>query len=818
MGGACCTPAEDVLSNADDYFRDEWYQEDAVTVIEPFMTNDESMSPVRLPKGLNLIITKVSSDRLSVRAYGAGNAEIWEARKTYLVQSRHYDKLELPHEEDSLERKERVDERIGRKRKAPSRSKQKYILSPSEIAERVKLREKSWARMVDEHSRNQHREPLKKDEFVQSHDQPKKKALRIPSMKNDEDCDVGAKSDLLPSWSKVPGERKKGLSNADFMVIDDGVCESRHKKKETPQKSVKIVSPRYVPPPPKRTRIEVTKSPPKGPVVKCPKIRKKKRTSLEDVDFSFDDVSSVEGAAASVDRIVGDSERIIVKRFDGDRQKWGVKVNLGDDLSKWRVLDLQEGGQFAKKGVRKGWKFVKINNFEFEEQNRSMVEIILKEHQKCRITFLDDCGMTGDVAEEPAPPAPVGELSPHEDEFRHEFKAEDTFEEAPEDSERDDVEISDHGPSPSHGNVISSPSAPVNASNSLDDPQEEKKAWQPKGPPLPDRIDTMAHLYPDDAEEHVESDKEPEEDEIRFEDDIEQGESDILEASISNDLVAAGFELGDEYDIVFQAKPFGFSIIEDEYGDNAYIDGVQKDWLDEQGLRMNSQVLEIDGVDVIGMQYGDIIDTMRGAQLPCVIRFRYSMGPDLPPEEDERWEEDDYENRSDRHSDSIDKYDDEGDYRHSPHTSEMLPDEIAGSEDHDPPKRQYREPSSSPRYESSTSARYRDHSTSPLPATRSSEGSDSPKGNALSQDLAMFEETQNDTKSGHIELIEIKPSYQNESESESSPKKTKSGRRRKGKKKKDLTEDSGDERASWARKEGESKSKRLAKGYKENAI
>ena len=26
-------------------------------------------------------------------------------------------------------------------------------------------------------------------------------------MKNDEDCDVGAKSDLLPSWSKVPGER-----------------------------------------------------------------------------------------------------------------------------------------------------------------------------------------------------------------------------------------------------------------------------------------------------------------------------------------------------------------------------------------------------------------------------------------------------------------------------------------------------------------------------------------------------------------------------------------------------------------------------------
>merc|ERR1719204_667006 len=98
----------------------------------------------------------------------------------------------------------------------------------------------------------------------------------------------------------------------------------------------------------------------------------------------------------------------------------------------------------------------------------------------------------------------------------------------------------------------------------------------------------------------------------------------------------ADFELGEEYEITFEAKPFGFSIIEDEYGENAFIDGIQKDWLEEQGLRMNSQVMEIDGVDVVSMQYGDIIDTMRAAQLPCIIRFRYSVGPDLPPEEDER--------------------------------------------------------------------------------------------------------------------------------------------------------------------------------------
>jgi len=544
MGGACCSPADDVMSNAGDFYRDEWYQGDAVKVIEPFMTNDDSMSPVRLPKGLNLIITKVLSDRLSVRAYGAGNAEIWEARKTYFVQARHYDKLELPNEEDSFERKDRADHRIGRKRKAPARSKQKYILSPSEIAERVKLREKSWAKMVDQHSRNQYREPLEKDQFGQSYDGPKMEALHSPSMLSDEDFDVAVKSDAFTSRSQVPGEckkglcnddfmindegvrTKKGLSNADLMMIDEDIREARRKKRETPQKSVKIVSPvprRHIPPPPKRNRVEDAKSSPKSPVVKCPKIRKKKRTNLEDVDFSFDDVSSVEGAAASVDRVVDDSERIIVKRFDGDRQKWGVKVNLGDDLNKWRVLDLQEGGQFAKKGVRKGWKFVKINNFEFQEQNRSMVEIILKEHQKCRITFLDDCGMTGDVEEEPAPPAPVGELTPHEDEFRHEFRAEDTFEEVPEDSERDDLEISDHGPSPSHGNVISSPSAPANPVNSLDEPpQEVKKVWRPKGPPLPDRIDTMAHLYPDDVAKHEESDKEPEEDDIRFEDDIAQ--------------------------------------------------------------------------------------------------------------------------------------------------------------------------------------------------------------------------------------------------------------------------------------------------------
>merc|ERR1712113_110415 len=116
---------------------------------------------------------------------------------------------------------------------------------------------------------------------------------------------------------------------------------------------------------------------------------------------------------------------------------------------------------------------------------------------------------------------------------------------------------------------------------------------------------------------------------------------------------------------------------------------------------MNSQVLEIDGVDVVGMEYADIIDTLRGAQLPCMLRFQYSIGPDLPAEDSERWD-DDYHQYPAEGS--------EGYKSHSAHTSDAFHDEhgTAPASAASSPVGYRRSPS--PR-------RRKSSSNSPLPAT-----------------------------------------------------------------------------------------------------
>merc|ERR550534_1499155 len=236
-------------------------------------------------------------------------------------------------------------------------------------------------------------------------------------------------------------------------------------------------------------------------------------------------------------------ERIIVKKFTGDRQKWGVKVNLEDQLSEWRVLDLQPKGIFAKRGVQIGWKFLKINNFQFKEENRGLIEIMLKETQKCRITFLDDSGLSrrvSDIDEAPAPPAPVGEvLHTHHseeeldhdgfipaqeeytddgpvisDDFAHERVSdrylsdqseviEEDYDNVPEASDGEDISAEEQ-------DLLKSPSAPSDNDHEPYGKPPLKPItgkWRPKGAPLPDRAETPDVNNPELIQMHSNSDE-----------------------------------------------------------------------------------------------------------------------------------------------------------------------------------------------------------------------------------------------------------------------------------------------------------------------
>lgn len=81
-------------------------------------------------------------------------------------------------------------------------------------------------------------------------------------------------------------------------------------------------------------------------------------------------------------------------------------------------------------------------------------------------------------------------------------------------------------------------------------------------------------------------------------------------------------ETNGAYEIVWEAKPLGFSIVMDTTGRNAYVSSIQKTSNLDKGLKLAAQIIAINGENVKGLKHQDILGKIKGARLPMVLKFQ----------------------------------------------------------------------------------------------------------------------------------------------------------------------------------------------------
>lgn len=78
----------------------------------------------------------------------------------------------------------------------------------------------------------------------------------------------------------------------------------------------------------------------------------------------------------------------------------------------------------------------------------------------------------------------------------------------------------------------------------------------------------------------------------------------------------------EEYEITWESKPLGFSIVMDTTGRNAYVSSIQNQKNLERGLKLAAQIIAINGVDVKQQKHAKILDQIKKATLPMVLKFQ----------------------------------------------------------------------------------------------------------------------------------------------------------------------------------------------------
>jgi len=78
----------------------------------------------------------------------------------------------------------------------------------------------------------------------------------------------------------------------------------------------------------------------------------------------------------------------------------------------------------------------------------------------------------------------------------------------------------------------------------------------------------------------------------------------------------------EEYEITWQAKPLGFSIVMDTTGRNAYVSSIQKQGNLSKGLKLAAQIIKINGNDAKQKKHGEILDLIKNATLPMTLTFQ----------------------------------------------------------------------------------------------------------------------------------------------------------------------------------------------------
>jgi len=78
------------------------------------------------------------------------------------------------------------------------------------------------------------------------------------------------------------------------------------------------------------------------------------------------------------------------------------------------------------------------------------------------------------------------------------------------------------------------------------------------------------------------------------------------------------------YEITFNERPLGFSVIMDTRGKNAIVSTVQNENNAKAGMKVASRIYDVNGKFVYDMKYKDILKIIGEQQLPFYIIFRTS--------------------------------------------------------------------------------------------------------------------------------------------------------------------------------------------------
>jgi len=93
------------------------------------------------------------------------------------------------------------------------------------------------------------------------------------------------------------------------------------------------------------------------------------------------------------------------------------------------------------------------------------------------------------------------------------------------------------------------------------------------------------------------------------------------------------------YSVKWESKPLGFSIVMDTSGKNAYVSSVQNQDNFKKGLKLASQIISINDVDVVDKPHVSILGEIKGAQTPITLVFRQRKFADQFNNEEKKKEE-----------------------------------------------------------------------------------------------------------------------------------------------------------------------------------
>jgi len=88
-----------------------------------------------------------------------------------------------------------------------------------------------------------------------------------------------------------------------------------------------------------------------------------------------------------------------------------------------------------------------------------------------------------------------------------------------------------------------------------------------------------------------------------------------------------------EYEVTWESKPLGFSIIMDTEGKNAYVSSIQNETNKKKGVKLASQIIQVNGDNVEGERHQDILHKIIKATSPIKLKFRSmtDKSEDKPP-------------------------------------------------------------------------------------------------------------------------------------------------------------------------------------------